>query len=56
VDDIRFGSPDRGSGGNAVEIPDLIVKLSVIKVAQGLNSHMRDSLFSNNNDELKVFF
>jgi len=56
VDGVRFGSPDRGSGGNAVEIPDLIVKLSVIKVARGLNSHVRDLLFSNNNDELKVFF
>jgi hypothetical protein len=36
--------------------PALIVKQTVMYLVQSLNSHMRDLLFSNNNDELKALF
>jgi hypothetical protein len=44
------------SADQPVERPVLIVKQTVIYLAQSLNSHMRDLLFSNNNDELKAIF
>jgi hypothetical protein len=39
-----------------IGMPVFIVKYSVIYLAQSLNSHMRDLLFSNNNEELKALF
>jgi len=44
------------SADQPVESPVLIVKQTVMYLVQSLNSHMRDLLFSNNNDELKAFF
>jgi len=37
-------------------IPELDIKRTVIYRAQTLNSHMRDLLFSNNNQPLQDFF
>jgi hypothetical protein len=40
----------------ALPMSELDIKRTVIYRAQTLNSHMRDLLFSNNNQTLKAFF